>query len=234
MSDQTLAFPASAPFAFEPQDRRTRPTTGGILSSLLSLVVVAAALYQARGLDLATIFALVPTSALFWILFAITYLAGPASEWLIFHRLWGVGPAAFGAVVRKLIYNELLVGYLGEVYFYSWARRSLKFVTTPFGAVKDVAVLSAAAGNATTLVFLALAFPFVELLPLHDHAVAIGWSIAFVIGTSLAILLFRGSVFSLDSGELKMVFAVHLLRILVTAIVSAALWHMVLPDVALG
>lgn len=234
MPDQTLAITSSNSYAFEPQDRRTRPTLGGILSTALSLIVVAAAIYQARDLDLAKILALVPTSASFWILFIISYLAGPASEWFIFQRLWGVGPGAFGALVRKLIYNELLVGYLGEVYFYGWARQNLKFVTTPFGAVKDVAVLSAVAGNATTLVFLAVAFPFVKLLPLHDHATAIGWSLAFVIGTSLAVMLFRGSIFSLERSELKLVFAVHLMRILVTTVLSAALWHLVLPNVAVG
>lgn len=31
-----------------------------------------------------------------------------------------------------------------------------------------------------------------------------------------------------------MVFAVHLLRILLTTVTSAALWHLVLPDVAIG
>lgn len=210
------------------------PASGSVLGTILSLIVVGAAIYQARDLDFAKILGLVPTSPTFWGLFAISYLIGPASDWLIFQRLWGVGASAFGALTRKLIYNELLVGYLGEVYFYGWARQNLKFVTTPFGAVKDVAVLSAVAGNVTTLVFLAVAFPFVRLLPLHDHVTAIGWSLAFVIGTSLAVMLLRRSLFSLERKELKMVFAVHLIRILATTIVSAALWHLVLPDVPLG
>ncbi|MBY8823275.1 hypothetical protein K7G82_13295 [Sphingomonas colocasiae] len=207
---------------------------GSVLGALLSLIVVGAAIYQARDLDLATIVALVPASPAFWGLFAISYLIGPASDWFIFHRLWGVGAGAFGALVRKLIYNELLVAYLGEVYFYGWARRNLKFVTAPFGAIKDVAVLSAIAGNATTLVLLAVAFPFARLLPLHDHASAIGLSLAFVIGSSLAIMLLRRSLLSLERKELVMVFAVHLLRILATTILSASLWHLVLPDVELG
>lgn len=210
------------------------PASGSVLGTILSLIVVGAAIYQARDLDFAKILGLVPTSLTFWGLFAISYLIGPASDWFIFQRLWGVGTSAFGALIRKLIYNELLVGYLGEVYFYGWARQNLKFVTTPFGAVKDVAVLSAVAGNVTTLVFLAVAFPFVRLLPVHDHVTAIGWSLAFVIGTSLAVMLLRRSLFSLEKNELKMVFAVHIFRILATTILSAALWHLVLPDVALG
>lgn len=234
MRDQTLALASTGTFALHPQDRRAMPAPGGVLGTILSLIVVGAAIYQARDLDFAKIVGLVPTSLTFWGLFALTYLIGPASDWFIFQRLWRVGAGAFGALVRKLIYNELLVGYLGEVYFYGWARQNLKFVTTPFGAVKDVAVLSAVAGNVATLVFLAVAFPFVRLMPLHDHVTAIAWSIAFVIGTSLAVMLLRRSLFSLEPKELKMVFTVHLLRIFATAILSAALWHLVLPDVPLG
>lgn len=234
MPDQTLALAPIETYAFEPQDRQARPTLERVVGTILSLIVVGAAIYQARGLDFAKILGLVPASLTFWGLFAISYLIGPAGDWFIFRRLWGVGASAFGALVRKLIYNEMLVGYFGEVYFYGWARHNLKFVTSPFGAVKDVAVLSAVAGNVVTLAFLAAAFPFVRLLPLHDHVTAIGWSLAFVIGTSLAVMLLRNSLFSLERRELKMVFTVHLFRILATTILSAALWHLVLPDVALG
>ena len=234
MPNQTMALAATDRFTFEPQDRNSMPTREGVVGAILSLIVVGAAIHQARGLDFATIRELLPTSPTFWVLFAISYLIGPATDWFIFHRVWGVGASAFGALIRKLTYNEMLVGYFGEVYFYGWARHNLQFVTTPFGAVKDVAVLSAVAGNVTTLVFLAVAFPFVRLLPLHEHATAIGLSLAFVIGTSLAVMLLRHSLFSLEAKELKMVFAVHLFRILASAVLSAALWHLVLPDVALG
>lgn len=234
MPDQAIALAPDNTFTFEAQDRRPRLTIGSILSTALSLLVIVASLYQARKVDISQVIGLLPTLPAFWLLFAANYFAGPLSEWFIFRRLWSVGPEALGALTRKLIYNELLVGYLGEAYFYGWARKTLKFVATPFGAVKDVAVLSAVAGNIMTLVFMALAFPFIRLLPLNDHAAAIGWSLAFVIGTSLLVMLWRRSIFSLKRNELAMVFGVHILRILATTGLSAALWHMVLPDVALG
>lgn len=234
LTEPPAALAYAEPLRLQPQDRAARPSLGHVLSTLLSLGVLVAALYQARHLDFAMLAGMLPTSFGFWALFIVSYLIQPASDWIIFRRLWGVGPGAFAALVRKLIYNELLVGYLGEVYFYSWARRSLKFVATPFGAVKDVAVLSAIVGNVSTLLFLAAAFPLVKLLPLHEHATAIGWSLAFVIGTSLVVLLLRRSIFSLARRELVMVFAVHTARIILTTLVFAALWHLVLPDVAIG
>lgn len=233
MPDQTLALAPAETFTFEPQDRSPKLTLARILSSGLSLFVILAALYQARNVNFSDVVGLIPDSPVFWLVFAIAYLVGPISEWFIFRRLWGVGPRAFAALVRKLIYNELLVGYLGEAYFYGWARKNLKFVTAPFGAVKDVAVLSAMAGNIITLIFLALAFPFVRLLPLHDHAEAIGWSLAFVIGSSLAVMLCRRTLFSLERRELTMVFLVNTGRILASTFLSASLWYIVLPDTAL-
>lgn len=234
MPNQALTLAPTDTFTFAPQDRKPKLTLSGVLSTALSLLVIVAALYQARKVELSEVVHLIPTSPAFWALFVLSYLAGPLSEWIIFRRLWGVGRNAFAALVRKLIYNELLVGYLGEVYFYGWARKNLKLVTTPFGAVKDVAVLSAVAGNIMTLIFLAVAFPLIRLLPLQDHAAAIGWSLAFVIGTSLVVMLWRRSIFSLKRAELKLVISVHIARILASTCLSAALWHLVLPDVALG
>src|SRR3546814_6777976 len=64
-----------------------------------------------------------PGSLLFWIAFAGYYFALPASEFLIFKRLWNIPRAGFKALIRKLICNEILFGYSGEAYFYTWARR---------------------------------------------------------------------------------------------------------------
>lgn len=203
------------------------------LGTVLSMIVIGAAICQARELDIAGIFALVPASPTFWGLFALSYFVGPAGDWLIFRLLWRVGANAFGALVRKSIYNEMLASYLGEVYFYGWARKNLELSASPFGAVKDVALLSAIAGNITTIIFFAMAFPFVSLLPVHDHVNAIGWSLAFVISTSLVVMLFRQSLFSLERNEIAAVFAVHLMRIIATTFLTAILWYIILPEIPL-
>jgi hypothetical protein len=67
------------------------PTLERVAGTILSLVVVGAALHQARDLDSAMIFGMMPTSPTFWFLFVISYLIGPASDWFIFRRLWGWG-----------------------------------------------------------------------------------------------------------------------------------------------
>lgn len=238
MTSPTLALSTSdaAPGAsgFEAQDRKRKWSWGQILTTALSLLVLAAAVWQARSLNLSDITALVPSSPLFWLVFALSYLAGPASEWLIFRKLWGVTARAMGALIRKLIYNELLLGYLGEVYFYTWARRKLPMDATPFGAVKDVAIMSAVAGNVMTLAFIALAYPYLALLPLKEYGNDIAWSLAFVVAISLVPFLLRRQIFSLTKAELWTVFGVHVARIVATTGLNAVLWALVLPDVEIG
>jgi len=243
VSDKPLTAPtltfspqdgAGSGFGFEAQDKRRRITWTNALTTALSLLVLAAALWQARSLNLTDITRLVPTSPLFWAVFAVSYLAGPASEWLIFRKLWGVSFGAMGALVRKLIYNELLLGYLGEVYFYTWARRKLPMDATPFGAVKDVAIMSAVAGNVMTLAFIALAYPYLALLPLAEYGDDIAWSLAFVVGISLVPFLLRRQIFSLTRSELWMVFGIHVARIVATTGLNAVLWALVLPHVEIG
>jgi hypothetical protein len=232
--ETTLASPPGGALALEPQDRRNGLTWGRVLTMALSILVLAAAVWQARSLQLADITALVPVSPVFWLIFALSYMAGPASDWLIFRKLWGVSARAMGALTRKLIYNELLLGYVGEVYFYTWARRKLPMEATPFGAVKDVAILSAVAGNIMTLALIALAYPYLALLPLAEYGNDIAWSLAFVVGISLVPFLWRWQIFSLTRGELWLVFGIHLARIIATTLLSAVLWALVLPDVAIG
>jgi hypothetical protein len=217
-----------------PQDRPSPFSWEKVLTLGLSLLVIIAALYQMRTVDPRQLIAMVPVTIPFWALFALGIMMGPLSDFYIFNRLWNVGSAALGALTRKQIYNELLLGYLGEAWFYAWARKSGRIEGSPFGAVKDVAVLSAAAGNLMTLGLVLLAIPFLGTLALGLYGDAIAWSLVFVIATSLAMMIWRKSLFSLTRDELWMVFAVHIARIVATTLISAALWHYVLPDVTIG
>ena len=51
-----------------------------------------------------------------------------------YRKLWGLPFSGIAALLRKMVSNELLLGYLGEVQFYAWARSRLNMATAPFGA----------------------------------------------------------------------------------------------------
>ena len=216
--------------AFAAQAPRWRQWLGPILS----LSIVGAVLYKIGGVDFARIWGLLPLNPLFWMLFVAAYMAQPASEWVIFRRLWKLPANAIVPLIRKQVGNEILLGYIGEVYFYGWARRHSEIVAAPFGAIKDVTILSAMLGNLTTVVALVLGWPLLAQMPAGLHVQALTGSIGVVIVTSLAVMLLRRRLFSLPRRELWIISALQLARIVGVMVVTAAMWHLLLPKVPLS
>jgi len=207
----------------------------GLAGVVLSAIVLFAAVFAYRDLQIGTIGALLPRSPLFWGLFVLFYLHGPLMEWIIFRRLWNIPfLSGLAALVRKLVSNELVLGYLGEAQFYAWARARGTMAAAPFGAVKDVAILSALTGNAVTLIMLVFAWPLISSGQLGLPTREVFLSLGVVLLTSCAILLFRKKLFSLDRRELWFITALHVVRTVLFILFSALLWHLVLPQVTVG
>jgi hypothetical protein len=234
VTDTTLMLnPGLAQFELTPQDRDMRPSLGTIVSAVLSLALVVAIAYQARGLHVRTFTRLVPDSALFWLVFLAYFLIGPASEWVIFRRLWAIPSSGMIALLRKKVYNELLLGYLGEAYFYGWARKRVEMTSAPFGAVKDVAILSAMAGNVSTLALLVFIWPFIGVTQLGLDTHLVVWSLGVILIVSLAMTFLRRQVFSLPMPDLVFIMQAHLVRIAASIAFLALMWHLALPTVTL-
>lgn len=205
----------------------------GWLSGILSLAFIVTIIWKITVFGFAQALDTLPASAIFWFAFAGYYLALPSSEWLIFRRLWGLPAAGFVALLRKMVSNEVLLGYSGEAYFYTWARRHAELVTAPFGAIKDVSILSALAGNMITLVMMFAAWPLVGTIAPQFHARTVLLSAGVIIAMSMVVLLFRSRIFSLQKPELNAIFGVHVARLIVTTILSGVMWHAALPDISL-
>ena len=200
----------------------------------LSIAILVAVVFQLRNLDFAQLRALVPANPLFWIVFAAYYFSPVIADFAIFRRLWGIPFEGFIALTRKLVSNELLLGYVGEVYFYSWARKKVAMAASPFGAVKDAAILSALVGNACTLAMMAVAYPLIGNLRLGIATQTILISVGFVILVSVLVVVFGKRLFSLTKSELWMVAAIHFARIVATTGLAALAWSLALPFVALS
>ncbi len=234
MADDPAAGSVQPPrieIPLEAVDEPGRTRLAGLFSMLVSLALLVVAAFQFRNLSLAQVQGMIPVSPWFWMVFAGYYLAGPVSEWFIYRRLWVMPISGLGALIRKLVSNEILLGYLGEAQFYGWARGRLKFVTAPFGAIKDVTILSALVGNFATLAMLVWAWPLVASGHLGMEGRTVFVSLGVVLVTSFVILLFRERLFSLQRRELWFISAVHLARIAAVVIFSAWMWHLVLPAV---
>lgn len=235
MSDTAAAIGAELPAVqLMPQDRQARTRPSALLSLILSIAVLAAVIQASGRVELARLPDMIPSSPLFWAVFVASYLVTPASEWLIFRRLWGIPASGMLPLLRKKIYNELLLGYLGEAYFYAWARRRVTLSAAPFGAVKDVAILSAMVGNAVTLVLLAVMLPILGSAPLGIDPRLLTTSLAIILAICAATMIWRRRVFTLPRADLAMITRMHLARIVLSTGLSALTWHLVLPAVGLS
>lgn len=226
-----LPLPAAVPTT-APLESSLRKWSGWI-GPAISVAILVAVLWQLRKIDWAQVWSIVPTSPFIWLVLAASYFAGPVADWIIFRKLWGIPVSGIFPLLKKLIGNELLLGYVGEVYFYDWARRHVKMEGSPFGAVKDVAILSALAGNIMTIVMLAMTWPIISQLNLGDGNV-LATSIGVVMVTSLVIMFFRNGLLSLPRSQLWFVFVVHCARIIANTGLSALAWHLILPTVSIG
>ena len=205
-----------------------------LLSGLLSLALLAGLMRELLGGGLAALHEALPTNPLFYLVFLAIYAVQPLSDLVIFRRLWGLPLSGIVPILRKLVANEILLGYSGEAYFYAWARTRLNMVAAPFAAIKDVSILSAVVGNIFTLALLAIATPFAYSLLPAEHIRPILGSVGVMLALSLAILLFRGRLFSLPASELRWVFLVHLVRTIAYTGLLALCWHLALPLVPLA
>lgn len=205
-----------------------------VLGGVLTLLMIVALGRELFGSGLQGLQRTVPSNPLFYIAFALYYLAPPAFDYVIFRKLWRIPLDGLAALHKKRIANEVLLGYSGEAYFYAWARQRTQMVTAPFGAVKDVTILSAIAGNTVTLALVLLVIPFAPSLPALATPGTITASALLMIVMSVPFLIFAKRVFSLPRQTLWWIYGVHCLRLLSGAVFVAFAWHWALPGVAFG
>lgn len=205
-----------------------------ILGGALTLLMILSLGRELFGSGLSGLTRALPTSPFFYLAFLVYYLGPPTFDYVIFRRLWRIPLDGMAALHKKRIANEVLLGYSGEAYFYAWARQRTQMVAAPFGAVKDVMILSAIAGNAVTLAVMAVALPLcIDLLTPTYQGYAWG-SVAIIIAMSLPFLIFSKRVFSLPRAMLGWIFGVHCLRIVLGSVVVALAWHFAMPSVPVG
>jgi len=232
MTTDTVDTPAGVAALPPPTTLRSRWPM--ILGGLLTAAMIAGVAHELFKAGLAGLGRTVPASPLFYLAFAVFYLLQPLCDYAIFRKIWGIPLGGLVALIKKRIANDALFGYSGDAYFYAWARQRTATVSAPFGAVKDSAILSAVAGNAVTLVLVALALPLGRHVLAPEQLRELAWSSVAIVGISLPWLVFSRRVFSLPRPTLWWIFAVHGLRLVVGSAALAIAWHFAMPAVTLG
>jgi hypothetical protein len=205
-----------------------------VIGGLLTAAMVAGLARELLGSGLQGLSRAVPHDPRFYLCFALLYMSLPTGDYLIFRKLWGIPIDGLAALIKKRIANEVVFGYSGEAYFYAWARANARMVAAPFGAVKDVSILSALAGNAITLLMIAVALPLGHALLSPAMLHNVGGSAAITFAICLPFLLFSKRVFSLPRQTLWWIFAVHCARLIAGSVLIALAWHFALPEVSVA
>lgn len=205
-----------------------------VIAALLTAAMIVGLARQLLGSGLTGLSSATPHSWAYYLVFFLLYLAPPIGDYAIFRKLWHIPVEGLAALMKKRIANEVVLGYSGEAYFYAWARSRAQLVAAPFGAVKDVMILSAMAGNVMTLIMTALALPFAYSVLPPEYARTLLIGIPVVIVMCLPFLIFSRRVFSLDRKTLWWVFWVHAARLSAGCLLIAMAWHFALPGVAIG
>ncbi|WP_199554356.1 hypothetical protein [Sandaracinobacteroides hominis] len=207
------------------------------------------------------VLAALPANPLFWLCFAGAYFILPLTDWFIYRRWWKLGWRDIGVFLKMRVMNEALVSYSGHTYLLIWAaeRMGIAFdpkappprilgrgdgqgvdpATSPFAAVKDMAITSGLAGNLGTLIMLLLA------LGLGGNAVVgeafdrrtldiLIWSFGAMILLNIGIVAFRGRVMSLPVKENMFAFRWHLFRLLLGHALLVLSWVVALPMIPFG
>lgn len=204
------------------------------IGAALSVAMVIGLGHELFDAGLAGLRRSVPGDPAFYVAFALFYLGPPVFDFLIFRRLWAIPASGLAALFKKRVANDVVVGYSGEAYFYAWARARAPVVAAPFGAVKDVSILSGLAGNAITVAMVAVALPLARDLLTPDQFRTMLGSAGIALVASIPFVVFSRRVFSLPRADLMWVFGVHCLRLLLGSVFVALAWHFAMPGIAVG
>ncbi len=205
-----------------------------VVAAILALLV-----WQLTSIGWASVLTSLPATPWFYVIFLMMYFLLPFFEVGIYRRLFRARvPALFRVLVRKRVLNNDIVGYSGEVYLYTWARK-LKGVgdRIAFVTIKDNAIASSIAST-LALVFLVLGFVLagqvvlVDLVPDDSLIVVVVAVIAGVILAAVAIR-FRRSIFSLSRRIVAALIATHFTRFVVMYALQVAQWWVVIPEAPL-
>ena len=204
------------------------------LSRVLSGALLIALVLQLGQIDAKQLHNALPQNLWFLPVLLALYFALPIADWIIFRRLWALPTSGFFILLAKRIGNEVLISYSGEVYFYLWARKRTDLIAAPFGAIKDVNILSALAANLVALLLLLLTYPFLSQLHLGVYTDTSVICAAAMLMLSFVILFFSRRVFTLERTQLWWIFGVHILRLSAGVLLCALLWFIILPGPHFG
>lgn len=212
----------------------------GLVAKLVRFGVPAGVLafmgYRLSDIGWDTVMGTLPIEPLFYIFFAVMFLAYPIAEKRVYGLIWNEREKARLDVFLKMrAYNFAVASYSGEAFLALWARKTLNMPKRQiFSTIKDSNILSALASNSfTILLLMALVFSD-QLHVITDENADFEYylALAFLVGVVLVpiVILFRRHLISIEPALGHTVFLTHLCRQIIVLAAQVAMWAVAVPE----
>lgn len=180
-----------------------------------------------------------PTQPLFYLIFLLMFVSAPIADMIIYRYIWTFNIwTSIPAFIKKRILNTDVVGYSGEVYFFTWARKNVGVSDLKIGeTIRDINIISAFASNSRAVFFL-LVFSYWA----HNEIAMLIGSISsmyyILAGVVLIILIpiavrFRKYIFTMVFKTAAVVFGIYFVRLSIGTVLQILMWMVVIPEISL-
>ncbi len=203
------------------------------------LGIFAYLVYELRDVSWSEIGAALPTNPLFYLIFLLLYFLLPVAESFIYRITWTFEAwKSLPAFIKKRIYNNDVLGYSGEFYFYTWARKNVGLSDREIlKTIRDQNVVSSAASTMIALVLVAV-FLYIgqinitEWIGPQETSYLVGGAVVALLLAAIAVPL-RRYLFSMAARTALLIFAIHLARLIVGQALQIGMWAVAMPEVSL-
>lgn len=177
-----------------------------------------------------------PTQPMFYILFIFIFLSQPIAEMFIYRLVWPLKKRSiFKAMLTKRVYNEEVMGYSGEFYLLTWARKHLEETDWKILAhIRDNNILSSitSTGVAFFLFGILVFTGVIDSGLLIDNVNLIYVAVGSVVALALILVAvqFRRYIFTLPLKKALIILSIYFSRFIIHHGLLMAQWAIVIPD----
>jgi len=209
------------------------------VETVFALGVVGYLVYELRDVSWEDLAEALPTHPVFYLLFLLLYFLLPAAEIVLYRITWTFDVwKSIPAFIKKRIYNKDVLQYSGEVYFYTWARNRVGLSDREIArGIRDQNIVSSAAST-TVAVLLLIVFLYAGQINVAAWMgqQATAYLAAGVVVTLLMVLLgirLRRYLFSMAWRTAFLIFAIHVVRLVIGQGMQIGMWAVAMPEVSL-
>ena len=201
--------------------------------------IIAYLAYELTRIGWNEIWDALPTNPLFYLLFVLLYFLLPITEVVLYRFIWTFDAwKSLPVFIKKRVYNKDVMGYSGEVYFYTWARKSIALSDVEI--LKDIRDQNIISSVASTVIAVGLVTFFLyggqltitDLVGEANVTYMIGGGIVIAVLTVVGIRL-RKYLFSMVLKTALLIFALQCVRLIAGQALQIGQWAVAMPEVPL-